>query len=108
MKIEQAKKQIEELKKYVHVYENYQPNNMKQMAVKLYAEFNNVSEVANVLNEKGYRKEGKLVAGKRSQVKLNSNDVTKLINSEIDEGDQLHPIIKGISNRNRRRQGIVI
>ncbi len=77
------------------------------MAIKLYAEINNVNEVAKVLNEKGYRKEGKLVAGKRAQVKLSSNDVTAMLNSDIADGDQLHPIVKKVLNKNRRRKGIV-
>ena len=108
MKIDKVKERIKELQHYVEVYEKYEPKTMKQMAIKLYAEFNNVSEVANVLNEKGYRKEGKLVAGKRAQVKLDSNDVTKMLNSDIEDGDQLHPIIKRVLNRNRRRKGIVV
>lgn len=107
VKIEDAKERIKELQHYVNVYEDYEPQNVKQMAVKLYAELNNVNQVATALNEKGYRKEGKLVAGKRAQVKLNSNDVTKMLISEVDNGDQLHPIVKRILNRNRRRKGIV-
>jgi len=107
VKIEDAKERIKELQHYVNVYEDYEPQNVKQMAVKLYAELNNVNQVATALNEKGYRKEGKLVAGKRAQVKFNSNDVTKMLISEVDNGDQLHPIVKRILNRNRRRKGIV-
>lgn len=108
MKVEDAKKTIEELQEYVNVYEKYEPTNMKEMAVKLYAELNNVNQVAKKLNEKGYRKEGKLVAGKRARVKLDSNDVTKMLISDVDDGDQLHPIVKRILNKNRRRKGIVV
>jgi len=77
------------------------------MAIKLYAEINNVNEVANVFNEEGYRKEGKFVAGKRVQVKLGSNDVTAMLNGDIEEGDLLHSIVKRVLNKNRRRKGIV-
>lgn len=107
MKIENAKELIEELKVYVEAYEDYDPQNIKQEAVKLYAELNNVGEVANQLNELGYRKDGKLVAGKRAQVKLYSNDVTKLLNSEVDSGDKLHEIVIKTLNKNRRRKGIL-
>lgn len=108
MKIDRVKERIKELQHYVDVYEKYEPETVKEMAIKLYAELNNVNEVAKSLNEKGYRKEGKLVAGKRARVKLESNDVTKMLNSEIEDGDQLHPIVKKVLNRNRRRKGIVV
>lgn len=108
MKIEDAKERIKELQHYVNVYEDYEPQNVKQMAVKLYAELNNVNKVANKLNELGYRKDGKLLAGKRAKVKLNSNDVTKMILSEVEQEDQLHLIVKKILNKNRKRKGIVV
>lgn len=57
--------------------------------------------VANVLNEKGYRKEGKLVAGKKAEVKLGSNDVTAMLNCDIEDDDQLHPVVKKVLNKNR-------
>lgn len=108
VKIEDAKERIKELQHYVNVYEDYEPQNVKQMAVKLYAELNNVNKVANKLNELGYRKDGKLLAGKRAKVKLNSNDVTKMILSEVEQEDQLHLIVKKILNKNRKRKGIVV
>lgn len=108
MKIETAKKLIKEYQNYIDIYESYEPKNMKQMAIKLYAELNNVNKVANKLNELGYRKDGKLVAGKRAKVKLNSNDVTEIINSDVDDDDPLHPIVKKILNKNRKRKGIVV
>lgn len=107
MKIEEIKKRIKEYQNYVDIYESYEATTMKQMAIKLYAELNNVNQVANKLNEKGYRKDGKLVAGERARVKLISNDVTEILNSDIEEGDLLHPEVKKILNRNRRRKGIV-
>ena len=108
MKIETAKERIKLMQDYVDAYESYNPLTMKQKAIKLYAELNNVSEVAKLLNEEGYRKEGRLVAGKRAQVKLNSNDVTELLISDIDPGDKLHEQVKKILNQNRRRKGIVV
>lgn len=107
MKIEKVKERIKELQEYVDAYDNYEPMDMKQTAIKLYAELNNVSSVARLLNEKGYRKEGRLVAGKRAQVKLNSNDVTEMLVSEVDPDDDLHGKVKKVLNLNRRRKGIV-
>lgn len=107
MKVEDAKKRIKEYQKYVNAYENYVPESITQMAVKLYAELNNVGAVAERLNELGYRKEGRLVAGKRREVKLYSNDVTALLISEPAADDEFHPMIIRILNKNRRRKGIV-
>lgn len=107
MKIDEAKQLVDEMKEYIKIYESYNPESMKEEAIKLYAEVENVNAVATALNEKGYRKEGKLVAGKRAQVKLDSNDVTEILTSHIEDGDQLHPIVKKALNRNRRRKGIV-
>lgn len=106
MKIEEAKELIKKCEEYLHAYENYEVNNLKQEAIKLYAELNNVNAIAGILNEKGYRKPGKLVAGKRRDVKLNSNDVTKLLDSDIDPDDKLHEIVKKTLRRNRKIKGV--
>lgn len=107
MKIDVARKRIVEYQEYVDAYENYHPANVTEEAVKLYAAYGNVKQVATELNELGYRKDGKLVAGQRMQVKLISNDVTGLLNGEIKAGDQLHGMVKKALNKNRRRKGIV-
>lgn len=108
MKVEKAKERIKELQSYVDAYEKYEPKDMKETAIKLYAELNNVNAVAVALNEAGFRKEGRLVAGKRAQVKLISNDVTDMLNGEVSKGDLLHPFVKKILNQNRKRKGIVV
>lgn len=108
MKIDKVRERVKELQKYVDVYDDYVPVGLKQTAVKLYAESNNVSAVAKELNEHGFRKDGKLVAGKRAQVKLNSNDVTDLLISDADPGDELHEMVRKVLNQNRRRKGIVV
>lgn len=108
MKIDRARELLKELNEYVDAYESYDPVSMKQIAVKLYAETNNVSAVARELNERGYRKEGKLVAGERKQVKLNSNDVTDMLIDDVDPEDELHEKVKKALNMNRRRKGIVV
>lgn len=108
MKIDDAKQLVKDLQSYVEIYENYHPENIKESAIKFYAKVENVSTVARMLNEDGYRKEGKLVAGKRAQVKIESNDVTEILISKVEEGDLLHPIVKKALNRNRRRKGIVV
>jgi hypothetical protein len=107
VKIDKARELIKECQEYITVYESYEPKNVKQVAVKLYAELENVSKVAKTLNDKGYRKDGKPVAGRISQVKLDSNDVTRILMSEPDEGDQLHMFVRKALKRNRRRKGIV-
>lgn len=108
MKVEIVKERMEKYQEYIKAYESYDPKNLKQDAIKLYAELGNVQEVASRLNDKGYRKEGKLVAGKRAQVKLLSNDVTEMLNSEVEDSDLLHPFVKRALNKNRRRKGIII
>lgn len=103
MKVDKAKKLIKELEDYVEAYENYYPKNKKQEAIKLYAELENVGIVAKMLNEKGYRKDGRPVAGKVRKVKLDSNDVTELLTGEVEESDKLHKIVKKTLKKNRRR-----
>ncbi|WP_036689385.1 hypothetical protein [Paucisalibacillus globulus] len=103
MRIDKAKELIITLQEYVSVYEGYKPTNIKQEAIKLYAELENVGKVAKELNEKGYRKDGRPVAGKVRKVKLESNDVTEIIDSNIDDGDTLHEIVKKALKRNRRK-----
>ncbi|MCT2535699.1 hypothetical protein NC661_06495 [Aquibacillus koreensis] len=106
MKIQKAKELNVELQEYVKAYESYQPKDVKEEAVKLYAELENVNMVAKELNEKGYRKDGKLVAGKVRQMKIESNDVTAMLDSSSNPGDRLHEIVKKTLSRNRKRKGI--
>lgn len=108
MKVEKVRERIKELQEYVDAYDNYEPEGMKETAIKLYAELNNVNAVARELNEQGFRKLGKLVAGKRAEVKLNSNDVTEMLNGEVEDYDLLHHIVKRVLNQNRKRKGIVV
>lgn len=107
MKVDKARELIIELENYVAAYEAYDPTDVKEMAIKLYSESNNVGVVAKELNELGYRKEGKLVAGKRKQVKYDSNDVTAMINTVPADDDVLHDKVRKMLNKNRRRKGIV-
>lgn len=106
MKIDTARERIYELQQYVNAYESYEPVDMKQIAVKVYAEQNNVQKVAASLNELGYRKEGRVVAGKRAQVKIESNDVTEMLNGKVDEDDRLHELVKKYLKQNRKRKGV--
>jgi cell fate (sporulation/competence/biofilm development) regulator YlbF (YheA/YmcA/DUF963 family) len=103
VRIDKAKELIITLQEYVSVYESYKPTNIKQEAIKLYAELQNVNKVAKELNEKGYRKDGRLVAGKVKKVKIESNDVTAILIGTIDDGDKLHEILKKAINKNRKR-----
>lgn len=108
MKVEKARERIKELQEYVDAYDSYVPIGIKQRAVKLYAETNNVSAVAKALNAKGFRKEGKLVSGKRAQVKLTSNDITDELIGSVDPEDKLHEMVKKVLNQNRRRKGVIV
>lgn len=108
MKISEAKEQIERLQLYVSAYEEYEATTMKQIAVKTYAELNNVSKVTSRLNDLGYRKQGRVVAGKTKEVKLETNDVTDILNGPVDEGDQLHELVKKILRQNRKRKGVSV
>ena len=108
IKISEAKEQIERLQLYVSVYEEYEAATMKRIAVKKYAELSNVSKVTSHLNEEGYRKQGRIVAGKTKEVKLETNDVTDILNGPVDEGDQLHELVKKILRQNRKRKGVSV
>lgn len=108
MKVSEATEQIERLQLYVSAYEGYEATTMKQIAVKTYAELNNVSKVTSHLNDLGYRKQGRVVAGKTKEVKLETNDVTDILNGPVDEGDQLHELVKKILRQNRKRKGVSV
>lgn len=108
MKISEAKEQTERLQLYISNYEEYEATTMKQIAVKMYAELNNIRKVTSHLNELGYRKKGRVVAGKTKEVKLETNDVTDILNGPVDEGDQLHELVKKILRQNRKRKGVSV
>lgn len=92
MTIDEAKKRIQELEDYIELIENYQADTIQKEAIKLYVQLENVSMVADELNEKGYR---------MGQRKVISKDVSEIIrNKPIDE---LHSLAKKMFSGNRRR-----
>ncbi|MCC2430682.1 hypothetical protein LKL81_26075 [Bacillus paranthracis] len=101
MKISEVRKRIKEYQEYLQLHNEYKPNDMKEHAIKLYAELQNVGKVATHLNEMGFRLEGKKEG---NQVKLTSNDVTALIDTKPDPNDKLHFIVRKALNKNRSKQ----
>jgi hypothetical protein len=100
MKVSEAKKKIEELQEYIDLYSRYFPTNMKEHAIKLYAELEHVGKVAEQLNHLGYRVPGRKEGTK---VKLTSNDVTGMIDTKPQPSDKLHLIVRKSLNTNRSK-----
>lgn len=98
MKVSEAKKRIEEYQEYLQLYNDYQPHDLQQHAIKLYAELEHVSKVAHELNNMGFRVPGRKEG---SQVKITSNDVTDLIDKKPSSRDKLHTIVRKHLNKNR-------
>jgi len=98
MKVLEAQKRIAEYQEYIQLYNDYQPSTLKQHTIKLYAELEHVSKVADDLNSRGFRVPGKKEG---SKVKIISNDVTDLIDSKPDANDKLHFIVRKYLNKNR-------
>lgn len=92
MQIEEAKKQIKELEDYIELVEGYDPTNMTEEAIKLYALYENVTKVTTLLNEMGYRE------GSR---KLVTTDVSKILKGK--PVDELHELVHKMFNRNKKR-----
>jgi hypothetical protein len=101
LKIEKVRKLVEEYQEYINLYENYQPQNMQQEAIKLYAELGTVDKVAKELNTRGFRKPGR----KGELIKLESNDVTEMIIKKPDN-DPFHEAVRKTLNRNRGKRGL--
>ncbi len=92
MNIEQARNQIKELEKFIKMVENYKDDTFEKKAIKLYVLKENVTEVANELNEKGYRIGNRKVAGK---------DVSDIIRTK--PTDEMHGLAKKMFGKNRKR-----
>lgn len=92
MQIAEAEKQIEELKRYIDLMENYKAETLEQKAIYLYVLNESVSKVADELNQQGFR------IGNR---KLMGKDVSDIIRSKPD--DQLHEMAKKMFGKNRNK-----
>ncbi|PEJ53031.1 hypothetical protein CN676_10405 [Bacillus wiedmannii] len=96
MNLQQAKDSVEKWSHFIELVSNYEVNSLETEAIYEYALDNNVSNVAVKLNEKGHR-----IQGVRGPKKLNSNDVTEILQGEII--DELHSIIKNTLQKNQRK-----
>lgn len=92
MNIDEARNRIQELENYIQLVEHYKPITMEQEAIKLYALYENVTNVTKELNEKGYR------VGNR---KLLTTDISKILKSR--PTDDLHEVVHKMVQRNRGR-----
>lgn len=91
MRIDEAKQEIESLKKYIHMIESYEPQNYMQEAMLLYVKLESVTKVAEILNDAGHR------TGAR---KVNGKDVSDMIRMKVT--DEMHQMAKNIFNRNKK------
>lgn len=92
MTIDEAKKEIKKLKDYMSFFTAYVPGNYEQQAIKLYVEFESVTQVAILLNEMGYRIGVRKIIGK---------DVSDLIRSKA--ADDMHLLAQKIFKVNMKR-----
>ncbi|MEK3856577.1 hypothetical protein [Cytobacillus sp. FSL H8-0458] len=92
--ISKKEKEIEDLKSFIDLVENYEADTIEKLIIKEYALVGNVAKVATKLNEEGHRLEG----GK----KYIPNDITAIIQSK-DTIDDLHSIVKKVSKKNKAK-----
>lgn len=92
MTIDEAKKEIKKLKDYMSFFSSYVPETYEQHAIKLYVEFESVTQVALLLNELDYRIGARKVIGK---------DVSDLIRSKA--ADDMHLLAQKIFKVNMKR-----
>lgn len=92
MLIEDAKKQIKELREFISLIQNYEASTFEQEACYLYVQLESVSKVADELNKKGYK------VGNR---KVISKDVSDIIRSK--PADEMHELAKKFFNGNKKR-----
>lgn len=92
MRIEEAKEKIKRLEGFIQTVESYQPQTFEQEAIKCYVLLENVREVANELNEKGYRIGNRKVEGK---------DVSDII--RLKPADPMHELAKRFFKTNKKR-----
>jgi hypothetical protein len=93
MLVKEAKQQIKELKNYIQIIDDYQPETFEQEALYLYAQLESVSKVADELNKKGYK------VGNR---KVISKDVSDIIRSKS-VIDDMHTMAKRFFNGNKKK-----
>lgn len=92
MQIEEAKKQIRELERYIQLIENYQAKTFEQESIYLYVLVESVSKVAEELNKKGYK------VGNR---KVISKDVSDIIRTK--PTDDMHVMANKLFKGNKKK-----
>lgn len=91
MTVDEAKEEIKKLEEYIELIEGYVPETFEQHAIKLYVLHEHVANVANILNELGYR------IGKR---KVIGKDVSDIIRAK--PTDELHQLASKMFKQNKR------
>jgi len=97
LNVEEIDKQIEKLNKIKDIVirsQNYELDDINTKIFKLYVITTSVTEVANILNEKGERLSSSL--GVR---KFQSNDVSKIIKNETVSDKELEKLVKSLFNK---------
>lgn len=92
MNVQEARERIKKLQDYIELVEGYEPTTFEEDAIKQYALLENVTQVANELNEKGYRVGNRKVIGK---------DVSDIIRSK--PRNKLHEMAQLMFRNNRGR-----
>lgn len=92
MKLEDAKKEIENLKHYINEVENYSPNSLETYCIKSYAILGNVNNVAREMNKRDFKIEGR---------KITSSDISNIIKSEADH--ELHKLVQKSFKKNKKK-----
>jgi vacuolar-type H+-ATPase subunit H len=92
MTIDEAKKEIKKLRDFICSLSEYVPETYEQNAIKLYVEFESVTQVALLLNDMDYRIGSRKVIGK---------DVSDLIRSKA--ADEMHELAQKIFKANSKR-----
>jgi tetrahydromethanopterin S-methyltransferase subunit G len=92
VQIEEAKKRIEELNRYIEMVESYHPTSYEQNVFKLYVLMESVNKVAEELNKLGYKVGNRKVIGK---------DVSDLIRTKPTDG--MHTLARKLFTGNKKR-----
>lgn len=102
--IDMLTKKKNDLEKVINtliLYINQENQTLHDELFRKYLEVQRVDDVANYLNDKGYRIKSTGKSGKRKYI---SNDVSNIINSlckDIDADDNLHIFTKTVFNYNK-------
>lgn len=84
--VQEAKQQIIELKKFVELAEEYEPRNLREQAIKLYAATFSIKQVTDIINSQRASKDLSLIDAKF---------VSETIQSTPSD-DQLHVLVRRV------------